>query len=102
MAELIDRLEAEMRESGPIALEEMRPSLRGYDPVVSGLHMLTNQIVSLRMEQGNSKVKHLPGPRFPIEIVEERLRRLGSAKRNKAIEVAQSKPKWKQQGVRGA
>lgn len=89
-----------MRESGPFAVEEMRPPLHGYDPIVSGLHMLANQIVSMRMEAGNSKVKHLPGPRFPIEIAEERVRKYGQARRNKAIEIAQSK--WKERGVSGA
>lgn len=88
-----------MRESGPIALDDMRPPLHGYDPIVSGLHMLANQIVSMRMEAGNNKVKHLPGPQFPIEIVEERLRKFSANRRNKAIEISQSKPKWQQQGV---
>lgn len=90
--EMIDALERDMKENGPMKLEEMRPPLLGFDPIVSGLHTLANQIISLRMDQGNAKVKHLPIPLFPAEIVEIRQRDFAARKR--ADVIAKSQAKW--------
>lgn len=92
--ELIDRLEEEMRTHGRLSLSDMRPPLLGFDQYAAGLLMLTNQVISLRMEQGNVKLKHLEGPKFPTEIVDERLRKFATTKRNTAIDRAQQR--WAQ------
>lgn len=88
-----------MRKDGVPGLEDARPALAGFDPVVAGLHMLTNQVISMRMESGNAKVKHLPGPLFPMEIAEERIRLFAKRKRESVIERAQAKVRAKQLAV---
>jgi hypothetical protein len=93
---MIDMLEADMRENGPGAITDGRPALLGFDPVVSQLHTLTNQIISMRIEQGNNIVKHMKGPLLPMEIVEERMRKYTAHKRADAISAAQSKAKWRE------
>lgn len=80
-----------MREDKNFSLSDMRPSLSGFDQWTAGLLMLTNQIISLRMENGNMKVKHLEGPIFPMEVVEGRFRKFASSKRQSAIEHSQQK-----------
>lgn len=80
-----------MRESRSLDLAEVRPSLVGFDQYAAGLMMLTNQIISLRMENGNAKLKHLKGPVFPTEIVEERMRAYAATKRMSAIEASQAR-----------
>lgn len=89
---MIDALEAEVREHGPVTADEMRPPLLGFDPVVAKLHDLTNQIISLRIEQGSGGAKHLKGPMLPMEIVDERLRKFAARKR--ADVIAQSQSRW--------
>lgn len=66
----------------------------GFDQYAAGLLMLTNQVISLRMEQGNAKLNHLDGPVMPMEHVDRRLRKFASTKRNTAIERAQQR--WAQ------
>lgn len=88
---LIDQLEAEMKKSGPIDAGEFRPSLYGFDSVASGLHQVANQLISMRIEQGNHKLKHLPGPVFPAEIVDDRLRRFAKMKRDDVIARSQAR-----------
>lgn len=85
-----------------MTVEQVRPPLAGFDPIVSGLHTLTNQVISLRMDQGNSKARHLPIPLFPAEIAESRIRSFAASKRTSAITRAQSKPKWKGREVSNA
>jgi hypothetical protein len=86
-----------MRKDGVPALGDARPALTGFDPVVAGLHMLTNQVISMRMESGNAKIKHLPGPLFPMEIAEDRIRQFAKRKREDVIEQAQAKARARQQ-----
>ena len=83
-----------MRANGRLSLSEMRPPLMGFDQYAAGLLMVTNQLISMRMEQGNAKLKHLEGPMFPMEIVDARLRKFAAAKRNTAIDRAQQR--WSQ------
>lgn len=81
-----------MRKNGPVkATEEFRPPLLGFDPASAGLLQVANQLVSMRMEQGNPKLKHLPGPLFPHEIVDERLRRFTAGKRTDVIEQSRAR-----------
>lgn len=89
---LIDQLEAEMREmKGKFSASDVRPSLVGFDQYTSALLLLTNHVISMRMEQGNPKLKHLEGPVFPMEVVEDRIRKWAAGKRNTAIERSQAK-----------
>lgn len=94
--ELIDRLEQEMREHGQSVLTDMRPPLLGFDSNVAGLLMITNQLISQRIEGGNGALKHIDGPQFPMEIANERLRKFAAVKRASVIEQAQARSAAKQ------
>ena len=86
-----------MRECGQIKLTDMRPPLVGFDQWVAGLTMVSNQLISLRIERGNSSLKHIEGPLFPMEIANERLRKFTTGKRNTAIERAQEHSRRKRE-----
>lgn len=80
-----------MRESGRVDLSDLRPPLLGFDQLTSSILLLTNQVVALRMESNQTKAELIKGPVFPIEIVEDRLRRFATVKRTDVIAASQAR-----------
>lgn len=80
-----------MREHGQIKLTDLRPPLLGFDHSAAGLLMVTNQLISQRIEHGNGALKHIDGPSFPLEVAEERIRAFAAKKRTSIIEESQAR-----------
>lgn len=80
-----------MREHGQIKLTDLRPPLLGFDQASAGLLMVTNQLISQRIEHGNAKLKHIEGPSFPLEVAEARIRAHAAQKRASVIEESQAR-----------